>query len=112
MDFVYYVEVVGMFCYHGKIAFDKYGSREEGYFVTQVNGYQTYKDMVEFINESDFQEIELYMSEDSYEYPIWKMIDKYNRIEHIHVANDTGIYEYELAKQFDDNVQVYERIQP
>lgn len=138
IGFCILVEVLGMFCYHGKMAFGNYEGRAEGYFATRNYDYDTYKSVTEYIKQKNILEIGLLVGEDTYEYPLWKMIGHYNRIEHINVENDTGIYEdlgfvpdallainrqvdnnsiechgfvYELTWQCDDDVYVFERIQ-
>lgn len=132
------VDVIGMFNYHGKIALNKYDDRAQGYFAAREYSYQAYKDITDFVNEKDYPNIGLWIGGDTYEYAIWKMIDSYDRIEHIHVEYETGIYEdiefvpdvivvmdreisddsiechgyeYELIKQFDDSSGIYEKNQ-
>lgn len=133
------VEVIGMFCYHSRIAYDNYEERTEGYFAKRTTDYETYKSITEYIEQKNIMNIGLVVSEDAYEYPLWKMIEYYNRIEHVNVDNDSGIYEdsrfvpdallvingksdcnsiechgykYELTWWWDDNVRVYEWVQP
>lgn len=133
------IDVAGMVCYHGRIAFREYDDSVEGYFAVRTNNYQAYKDMSEFVNENNYHKIGLILSEDTYEYPIWKMIDQYDRIEHVKVENNTSIYEdiefvpdvifvinividedsmkyhgyeYKLTRQCDDYTRIYEKIQP
>lgn len=136
IGFCILVEALGMLCYHGRIAFGNYEGRTEGYFATRNYDYDTYNSAAEYIRQKNILEIGLLIGGDTYEYPLWKMIGHYNRIEHVNVGNDTGIYEdwgfvpdallvinsqvdngieyhglaYELTWQC-DNIQVFESIQ-
>lgn len=132
-------DVIGMFCYHGKIAFAQYDERAEGYFAARAYSYQTYQDIAEFVNDKNYLDIGLLVGGDAYEYAVWKMIDTYDRIEHVNVEDGTRIYEdmefvpdvilvmdrkisddsiechgykYEMIKQCDDYTGIYEKIQP
>lgn len=135
------VEIIGMVCYHGRVAFGNYEERAEGYFVSRNIAYEPYLSIADYIEQNGFLEIGLIINEVQYEYPLWKMIEHYDRIEHVNVSNDTGIYEdweyipevlivleglgddgsivchgyeYKLSWKApaDENVQVYVRVQP
>ena len=84
-------EMLGMFYYHGKIAFEQ--SKSNGYFVTRRELTESYGKLADMLEQRGYSNIGLVTGGDSYEYPIIAMIENYGRIEHVNVENETGKYE-------------------
>ena len=91
IGFCVFTEMAGLFCYHGRIAFDNH--RAEGYFVIRPNIYGAYEGVADYIEKNNIMKVGLLVEEGTYEYPLWKMISHYRRIEHVNVGNDSAIYE-------------------
>ncbi len=89
--FICAVEFKGLISYHGEIALNE--SRYDGYFHNRGNLKALYTDLAENINKNGYMNVGLCMGGDSYEYPLVKMFNGKQRIEHVNVINDTAIYE-------------------
>lgn len=88
--FLCITELIGLVCYHGHIARD---SKSEEYFVSRREIEESYKEIVNFVNEGGYDKIGLLTGGDSYEYPLDAMIKNGVRLEHMNVMNATGKYE-------------------
>lgn len=95
--FVSGVEFLGMLGYHRDIA--QYGrqckDRAYGYFYWQPDEkYMAYQEVGKYIKEHGYQAIGVITGGDSYDYPLFKMLEPdVERIEHVNVGNITGAYE-------------------
>lgn len=97
ITFVSGVEYLGILKYHKDIA--QYGGQNQdrayGYFYWQPDEkYSVYQEVKKYIKESDYQEIGIITGGDSYDYPLFKMLESdVERIEHVNVSNATKAYE-------------------
>lgn len=88
---------MGILKYHKDIA--QYGGQNQdrayGYFYWQPDEkYSVYQEVKKYIKESDYQEIGIITGGDSYDYPLFKMLESdVERIEHVNVSNATKAYE-------------------
>lgn len=68
-------------------------NRIEGYFAVR-DLYDDYTRIAEYITEKGYGQIGFICGSDSYEYPLWKMLEnRINRFEHVCVENETVIYD-------------------
>lgn len=91
------VEMASMVEYHvEKAEYDKADdSRISGYFYWQPGSmYSAHLEMQSIVKEQGYKNIGLITLEDSYDYPVFEMLEPYvDRIEHINVDNVTNVYE-------------------
>lgn len=93
--FVCVVEVIGLFSYHGQRCFSGNRTDCSGYFAERGGIYDSYVAVCDYINQKEYKQIGLFIGGDTYEYPLSRMLMNYERIEHVYVENDTGVYEDE-----------------
>lgn len=86
------MELFNLVKFHGSMAL---GYSRNGYFASRKWEAEPYREIAEYINNNDFQEIGLHLEKNMYEFPLTLMIDNYSRIEHVNVDNNTQIYEDE-----------------
>lgn len=95
--FVSGVEYLGLLKYHGDIV--QYGrqnqDREYGYFYWQPDErYIAYQEVKKCIKENDYKAIGVVFGSDSYDYPLFKMLEHdVDEIRHVNVDNATKVYE-------------------
>ena len=69
------------------------GKREEQYFAVR-DRYPSYREIADEISDNEYKKIGFYCGSDSYEYPLWKMLEnQIDRFEHVCVDNETQIYD-------------------
>lgn len=86
---------ISMGIYHREMCV-KYGasSRPYGYFTNRSNEYSYYEAICQDIRAAGYTQLGLHTAEDSYEYPLWRMLDgQSERLEHVLVSNESEIYE-------------------
>lgn len=88
-------ELIGLFLYHGELAWNNSRELGEGYFANRREKYESYEEITDYINSENVESIGLWIGGDSYEYPLTQMINEEVVIEHINVSNQTAIYEKE-----------------
>lgn len=91
-------------------------SRIEQYFAVRKI-YDPYKKVTDVIIEKQYKDIGFFCGADSYEYPLWKMLENtMGRFEHIAVKNATKIYDDEsflpecviaVDRETDDTIQYH-----
>lgn len=82
-------ELLGAAWYHVDMCrSDKAGMRPVGYFASRGT-YHSHADLCHAVMKQGCRRIGLYMTEDSYEYPLWRMLDQAEEIEHVGVTNET-----------------------
>lgn len=95
--FISLCETAAMLEYHIDMAnqVNEGENRIEGYFYWQPSGmYSAYCGANELIKDKGYQKIGLITLEDSYDYPIFKMLEPHvQEVRHIDVDNVTAIYE-------------------
>lgn len=95
--FVSGVEYLGMLKYHKDIA--QYGQQNQerayGYFYWQPDEkYMAYQEVKKYVKENDYKAIGLVLGSDSYDYPLFKMLEPdVDKIKHVNVDNATKVYE-------------------
>lgn len=93
--FVCIIELFKLLSYHGEICINhNKNARESGYFQVYREDENYFVQLKRILGEIEFDSVGLYLSvNNTYEYPIWAMIDNEVRIEHILVDNETQKYE-------------------
>lgn len=72
------------------------GKRIEQYFAVRAYYYEPYREVADNIIAKQYKDIGFFCGVDSYEYPLWKMLENsMSRFEHIGVTNETIIYDDE-----------------
>lgn len=93
ISFLCIVEIPNLFKYHGKICMDQSAEdRCAAYFYTRSQDEEEYVELIQILNEAEFNSLGLYFNGDTYEYPIWAMVEKEVKIETIMVNNETAKY--------------------
>lgn len=88
------MQLGALFSYHMHIIKRQGGERPEGYFYNRSNIADVYLVSCRFIRDRGYGKVGLILGEDSYEYPLWSMLQGYaERIEHVQIGNESGIYE-------------------
>lgn len=83
------IELLGAAWYHVDMCrSDKAGMRPVGYFASRGT-YHSHADLCQAVAEQGCRKIGLYMTEDSYEYPLWRMLVGAEELEHVGVTNET-----------------------
>ena len=91
------LSLMNQFNYHINIIKD-IKSKNEGYFKSNYVLLNTYSKICDIINREGFQNIGLEITENTYEYPLYEMINDFNKIEHVNVTNSSSIYYNEEFK--------------
>lgn len=91
--FICIVEFIGMFIYSRDNLIVQVLPSTEFAFRERYNVYNDYLETADYINQTDYENIGLYLGGDSYEYPLIQMLKGERRIEHIMVENKTNKYE-------------------
>lgn len=94
--FVLMAETTCMIEYHINFVLrnNEVSERIEGYFYHQKEAYNSYSKIREIVREMEYDNVGIISKEDSYDYPMFKMIEAYtDKIEHVNVKNATEIYE-------------------
>lgn len=82
-------ELLGAAWYHVDMCrSDKAGMRPVGYFASRGT-YHAHAELCQAVTERGCRRIGLYMTEDSYEYPLWRMLVGAEEFEHVGVTNET-----------------------
>jgi len=68
-------------------------SRYSGYFENNQYVEDNYRAVAEYVNEKEYKNIGLLLGGNTYEYPLTVMLNEFERMEHVNVANATSIYE-------------------
>lgn len=92
--FVCITDLISMGIYHRNICVRRSASeRPLGYFVNRTDEYEPYLAICREIADDGFTQIGLYMGEDHYEYPLWRMLpESVSRLEHVLVSNESAVY--------------------
>lgn len=87
-------DLISMGIYHRNICVRRSAlERPVGYFVNRTNEYDPYQTLCQEIENSGYTQVGLYMGEDHYEYPIWRMLpESVSRLEHVLVSNESAVY--------------------
>lgn len=94
--FLSIIELFNLLSYHGEICIrhNNAEDREYNYFEVYKEDREYFVKLERILGELEFESVGLYLSiANTYEYPIWAMLDKSVRIEHILVDNETKKYE-------------------
>lgn len=87
-------QLCGLFACHVQIARSQGMERPEGYFYNRSNITEEYLAACEYIVGEGYREVGVVMGRDSYEYPVWYMLqDRVDRIESVLAGEETGRYE-------------------
>lgn len=89
--FLSITEGLGLFMYHGDIALNS--SRYSGYFMNRKDIESDYREVVNAIDEKEYDSLGLILGADVYEYPLLVMLEDDMPIHHVNVANSTNQYE-------------------
>lgn len=94
ISFLCIVEIPDLFEYHGKICMEQYAEEERSaaYFYTRSQDKEEYMELMQVLNEAEYENLGFYLGVDTYEYPIWAMLEKEKRIENVMVDNETMQY--------------------
>lgn len=91
------VDLYGLFYFHGSICYEQHINehRADGYFVYKEGSRQDYTEAIETVKEKNYQSIGLDIASNSYEYPIWAMLNNSEiRIEDVQEKeNESKIYD-------------------
>ena len=109
------ISVTNQFCYHIKYT-KKLEDKNEEYFISNKVQYDTYREISNVINNYEHNNLGLEISEDTYEYPLFKMINNVDRIEHVNVQNASKIYyndsfdpEFVISNISAEDVKIYNK---
>lgn len=87
-------QLCGLFAYHVQIARTQGTERPEGYFYSRSNITEEYRQACEYILQEGYEEVGMVLGPDSYEYPVWRMLQgQVRRIDSVLTENETGKYE-------------------
>lgn len=93
ISFLCIIEMPNLFEYHGKICVNQNveNNKIAAYFYTRDQAGE-YTELIQTLNDAEFDSLGLYFGGDTYEYPIWAMLEKETRIENVMVSNETAKY--------------------
>lgn len=93
--FLCVAEIFSMSRYHRDLcAWHGAAETPSGYFLNRTGDYEIYTALTETIQDHEFKNIGLKIKENSYEYPIWRMLkEDVAEIEHVYVENETAKYD-------------------
>lgn len=88
------LDIGSMVSYHYDMC-TVYGAntRPYGYFTNRTTEYEGQMALAEAVKAGGYQNIGIYLGVDSYEYPLWTMLqDSVTQIQHVNVNNESAIY--------------------
>ncbi len=135
--FVSAIELIGLFIFNGERTIRHIFAKDEivGYFEMRENDESRYREVADYLNAEEYDNLGVYFGWTAGEYPLWKMIDEDVRIDAVNVTNETAVYaddsfvpdyimvknadpadieryggnEYLLVKNIDDLIYLYVR---
>lgn len=88
------IQLCSLFNYHVHIAKYQNQARPEGYFYNRSNIRDAYIEACSLVVNEGYREVGLIMNGDSYEYPIWHMLQgSAERIDNVWISEETSRYE-------------------
>ena len=92
--FIALCSIYNQFIYHSEELDDRNNKDNKAinYFTSNLDLYDIYEEIVDIINEKGYNNVGLEVTEDTYEYPLYVMINNLNRLEHVNINNSTRVY--------------------
>ena len=85
------ISMINQFNFHLKYV-KGLSNRNEEYFRSNMRQYNNYYEISNLVNKTYHKNVGLEITEDTYEYPFFTMIENVDKIEHVNVQNNTSIY--------------------
>lgn len=94
ISFLCIMEMPKLFEYHSKICVEQNAETDRlgAYFIQRRKDKDDYAELIRILNDSSYDNLGLYLGGESFEYPIWAMLEKEVRIENVMVSNETAKY--------------------